>query len=80
MPACCSAEAAKSLGYHPFPAPIAIASAAYVNNEGIALGACEYCGFCNRMACETNAKASANSTVCRCCARIRSSSCARAPM
>jgi gluconate 2-dehydrogenase alpha chain len=56
-------EAAKSLGYHPFPAPIAIASAAYRNNEGIALGACEYCGFCNRMACETNAKASANSTV-----------------
>ena len=55
--------AAKSLGYHPFPAPVAIASAAYRNNEGVALGACEYCGFCNRMACETNAKASANSTV-----------------
>jgi gluconate 2-dehydrogenase alpha chain len=56
-------EAAQSLGYHPFPAPIAIASAAYRNNEGVALGACEYCGYCNRMACETNAKASANSTI-----------------
>src|ERR1700691_4658372 len=43
-------EAAKSLGYHPFPAPVAIASNAYVNSEGIPLGACEYCGFCNRMA------------------------------
>jgi gluconate 2-dehydrogenase alpha chain len=56
-------EAAKSLGYHPFPAPIAIASNPYTNPEGVALGACEYCGFCNRIACETNAKASANSTI-----------------
>ena len=54
--------AAKSLGYHPFPAPVAIASAPYVNAEGTTLGACEYCGYCNRIACETNAKASANST------------------
>jgi gluconate 2-dehydrogenase alpha chain len=57
------AEAAKSLGYHPFPAPVAIASAAYTNAEGVPLGACEYCGYCNRIACETNAKASANSTI-----------------
>src|ERR1700749_4370276 len=57
------AAAAKSLGYHPFPAPVAIASAPYANAEGVALGACEYCGFCNRIACETNAKASASSTI-----------------
>ncbi len=57
------ADAATSLGYHPFPAPVAISSAAYTNNEGVALGACEYCGYCNRMACETNAKASANTTL-----------------
>ena len=57
------AAAAKSLGYHPFPAPVAIASAPYTNAEGVALGACEYCGFCNRIACETNAKASPNSTI-----------------
>jgi len=56
-------DAAKSLGYHPFPLPVAIASNAYRNSEGIALGACEYCGYCNRMACETNAKASAKTTV-----------------
>ena len=56
-------EAAKNLGYHPFPSPAAIASVPYLNSEGVALGACEYCGYCNRMACETNAKASANTTV-----------------
>jgi gluconate 2-dehydrogenase alpha chain len=56
-------EAARSIGYHPFPAPVAIASAAYINPEGLTLGACEYCGFCNRIACEANAKASANTTI-----------------
>src|SRR5271155_1747429 len=55
--------AAKGLGYHPFPAPVAIASNAYVNADGVTLGACEYCGYCNRIACETNAKASPNSTI-----------------
>src|SRR5215475_5621232 len=57
------ASAAKSLGYHPFPMPISINGAPYVNSEGITLGACEYCGFCNRTACEANAKASPNTTV-----------------
>jgi gluconate 2-dehydrogenase alpha chain len=52
--------AAASLGYHPFPMPSATASAPYVNPEGITLGACEYCGHCNRTACEANAKASPN--------------------
>jgi gluconate 2-dehydrogenase alpha chain len=57
------AEAAKSLGYHPFPAPVAIASAPYRNPEGITLGECQYCGYCNRVGCEANAKASANNTI-----------------
>ncbi len=57
------ASAAKNLGYHPFPMPISINSAPYVNREGITLGACEYCGFCNRTACEANAKASPNVTI-----------------
>jgi gluconate 2-dehydrogenase alpha chain len=56
-------DAARGLGYHPFPAPVAIASAAYRNSEGLALGGCEYCGFCTRFACEANAKASANTTI-----------------
>src|SRR5215813_9827781 len=45
-------DAAKSLGYHPFPLPVATSSAPYVNPEGVTLGACEYCGHCNRTACE----------------------------
>jgi gluconate 2-dehydrogenase alpha chain len=52
--------AAANLGYHPFPTPTATSSAPYVNPEGITLGACEYCGHCNRTACEANAKASPN--------------------
>ena len=52
--------AAASLGYHPFPTPTATSSAPYVNPEGITLGGCEYCGHCNRTACEANAKASPN--------------------
>src|SRR5580698_2277791 len=56
-------EAAKSLGYHPFANPVATSSAAYVNPEGITLGACEYCGHCNRTACESNSKASPNVNV-----------------
>src|SRR5215813_1580955 len=57
------AEAAKSLGYHPFPVPVATSSAPYKNPEGITLGRCEYCGHCNRTACEANAKASPNVNV-----------------
>jgi len=57
------AEAAKSLGYHPFPLPVATSSAPYTNPEGITLGRCEYCGHCNRTACEANAKASPNVNV-----------------
>ncbi|HTP81667.1 MAG TPA: GMC family oxidoreductase [Alphaproteobacteria bacterium] len=56
-------DAAKSLGYHPFPLPVATSSAPYVNPEGVTLGACEYCGHCNRTACEANAKASPNVNV-----------------
>ena len=63
LPSTMFGDAAKSLGFHPFPAPVAITSHAYTNVEGVALGACEYCGYCNRMACEANAKASANITL-----------------
>ena len=63
LPSTMFGDAAKSLGFHPFPAPVAITSHAYTNVEGVALGACEYCGYCNRMACEANAKASANTTL-----------------
>jgi gluconate 2-dehydrogenase alpha chain len=51
-------QAANDLGYHPFPAPSANMSAVYANPEGVTLGACEYCGHCERFGCESNAKAS----------------------
>jgi len=51
--------AAKGLGYHPFPAPFSAPSSAYKNLYGVTMGACEACGFCDRTACEANAKASA---------------------
>ena len=53
-------EASRSLGYHPFQAPSSNASQTYTNFEGLTLGACEYCGHCERFGCEANAKASPN--------------------
>jgi gluconate 2-dehydrogenase alpha chain len=52
--------ACRSLGYHPFQAPSSNASEVYTNFEGQTLGACEYCGHCERFGCEANAKASPN--------------------
>ena len=54
------ADASRSLGYHPFQAPSSNASQVYTNPEGLTLGACEYCGHCERFGCEANAKASPN--------------------
>jgi gluconate 2-dehydrogenase alpha chain len=53
-------DASRSLGYHPFQAPSSNASQPYTNPEGLTLGACEYCGHCERFGCEANAKASPN--------------------
>ncbi len=52
--------ACKSLGYNTFSAPSANSSEVYTNPEGLTLGACEYCGHCERFGCEANAKASPN--------------------
>ena len=51
------AKVAKELGYHPFPQPASNASRPYSNSEGLTLGGCQYCGFCERNGCEANAKA-----------------------
>ncbi len=56
-------EAAKNAGYHPFPRPTANASRAYTNPDGAKIGACQYCGFCERFGCEANAKGSPLTTV-----------------
>jgi gluconate 2-dehydrogenase alpha chain len=57
------AAAAKGLGYHPFPVPFSAASAPYKNIYGVTMGACQQCGFCDRTACEANAKASSVTTI-----------------
>jgi len=52
------ADAAKALGYKPFPQPNGNSTGAYTNPYGQKLGPCNYCGFCERFGCHTGAKAS----------------------
>ncbi len=49
-------EAAASMGHHPFIQPGANSPAPYVNPDGQRLGACQYCGHCERFICEAQAK------------------------
>ena len=56
-------ETAKSLGYHPFPQPAANLSQSYVNPDGVELGVCTYCGFCERFGCYNWSKSSPLNTV-----------------
>ena len=56
-------QAATDLGRHPFVRPTANASQPYVNPDGMRLGQCQYCGFCERFGCESNAKGSPHITV-----------------
>ena len=50
--------AAEKLGYSPFPMASANSPAVYTNPDGMSLGACQYCGHCEKFFCEANAKAS----------------------
>ena len=50
--------AAEKMGLHPFPRPAANASQAYVNEYGMQLGPCNYCGFCERFGCLNYSKGS----------------------
>jgi gluconate 2-dehydrogenase alpha chain len=52
--------AARSLGWHPFPAPAAINSVPYNGNRE-----CTYCGFCSGNVCHRDAKGSTDVTVIR---------------
>jgi gluconate 2-dehydrogenase alpha chain len=63
VPGAIMRDAANELGYHPFQAPAANMSEVYTNPEGVTLGACEYCGHCERFGCEANAKSSPQSTI-----------------
>lgn len=57
------AEAAQALGYHPFPRPGGNASTSYVNEYGMQMGACNYCGFCERYGCYQYSKSSPQTTI-----------------
>jgi gluconate 2-dehydrogenase alpha chain len=56
-------EATQRLGYHPFVQPAANLSQTYTNPDGVTMGACVYCGYCQRFGCEVYAKPSALITV-----------------
>ncbi|MFY0403022.1 GMC family oxidoreductase [Pantoea dispersa] len=53
----------KELGYNPFPGPAAICTEAYTNPYGVALGVCNYCGFCEKFGCYNYSKASPQTSV-----------------
>jgi gluconate 2-dehydrogenase alpha chain len=56
-------KAAAQLGRHPFPHPTGTLSRAYTNPLGAQLGACTYCGFCEKFGCGNYSKASPQTTV-----------------
>ncbi len=56
-------DAAKSLGYHPYPIPAATTSQTYTNPDGISRAGCTYCGFCDRFGCMIGAKAQPTNTL-----------------
>lgn len=57
------AEAARGLGYKPFPQPSANMSQAYTNPLGAQLAPCTYCGFCERFGCGNYSKAIPQTTI-----------------
>jgi gluconate 2-dehydrogenase alpha chain len=56
-------KAAADLGYKPFIQPSANSPGNYTNPDGMTLGACNYCGHCERFGCHVGAKASPIVTV-----------------
>ncbi|WP_394740322.1 GMC family oxidoreductase [Natronococcus roseus] len=57
------AEGADAAGYEPFMQPSANLSEPYENPDGVRLGRCEYCGYCERFGCEWGAKSDPTVTV-----------------
>lgn len=57
------AQAAKEMGYNPFPQPSGNLSTAYTNPWGVTLGPCTYCGYCEWFGCGNYSKASPQTTV-----------------
>ncbi len=48
---------AARFGYKAFRSPAAISAGSYTNPDGMRMGACQYCGHCDRFICEASAKA-----------------------
>ena len=46
----------REFGFKPYPSPAANSPDPYLNPDGMRLGACQYCGHCERFICEANAK------------------------
>ncbi|WP_338558842.1 GMC family oxidoreductase [Erwinia sp. E_sp_B04_7] len=57
------AQAAESIGYHPYDLPSANTSGPYTNTYGAQMGPCNFCGFCSGYACYMYSKASPNVNV-----------------
>ncbi len=57
------AQAAREMGYKPFPQPSANMSQAYTNPLGVQLAPCTYCGFCEKFGCGNYSKATAQTTI-----------------
>src|ERR1700756_5135182 len=57
------AQAAKEMGYKPFPQPSGNLSQAYTNPLGVTLGPCTYCGFCEWFGCGNYSQASPQTTI-----------------
>jgi len=56
-------DAAKSLGYHPYPIPAATTSISFTNPDGVSRPGCTYCGFCSLFGCMIGAKAQPSNTL-----------------
>ena len=56
-------DAAKAVGYRPFPSPAATLTQNYTNPDGISRGACQYCGYCMLYGCMVGAKAQPTNTL-----------------
>jgi gluconate 2-dehydrogenase alpha chain len=57
------ADAAKQLGYKPYPQPSGNLSESYTNPLGVTLGQCTFCGFCEWFGCANYSKASPQTTI-----------------
>jgi gluconate 2-dehydrogenase alpha chain len=56
-------DAAKALGYHPYPIPAATTSESYTSPDGVSRPGCVYCGYCERFGCMIGAKAQPTNTL-----------------